>query len=274
MICPIEKKDYSRRRAAGSWGWRRGSIATPSRRGDADGVRVRLGELAAIRRRFGYRRLHFLLKREGVVVNHKKFYGIYREERLTVRRRGGRKRAPGTRTPMAIPQGRNRRWPLDFVSDTLVEGRRFRVLVIVDDFTRECLTLLVDTSLSGVRVARELDRLVALRGRPAMKVSDNGAEFTSHAMLRWSEENRVELHSTSLRASRCETRLRRGLNGRFRDERLNEALSRGPIHARHVIEDWRPDYNTERPHTSLDELSLNEFAARFRADQNRHGFWL
>lgn len=165
-----------------------------SRRGDDEGVRVRLRELAAIRRRFGYRRLHILLKREGVVVNHKKLYRIYREERLTVRKRGGRKRALGTRAPMAIPQGWNQRWSLDFVSDTLVDGRRFRVLVVVDDFTRECLTLLVDTSLSGVRVVRELDRLVALRGRPAMIVSDNGTEFTSHAMLRWSETNRVEWH--------------------------------------------------------------------------------
>lgn len=144
---------------AGSWGWRRASIAMPSG--------------AATTTAFG-----------GVVVNHKKLYRIYREERLTVRKRGGRKRAQGTRAPMALPQGRNQCSSLDFASDTLVDGRRFRGLVVVDDFTWECLTLLVDTSLSGVRVARELDRLATI-------VSDNGTEFTSHAMLRWSEENRV-----------------------------------------------------------------------------------
>ena len=217
-----------------------------SRRGDDEGVRARLRELAAIRRRFGYRRLYILLKREGVVVNHKKLYRIYREERPTVRKRGGRKRALGTRAPMAIPQGRNQRWSLDFVSDTLVDGRRFRVLVVVDDFTRECLTLLVDTSLSGVRVARELDRLVAVRGRPAMIVSDNGTEFTSHAMLRWSEENRVEWHYIAP-GKPMQNGFVESLNGRFRDECLNETLFRGLAHARNVIDEWRTDYNTERP---------------------------
>lgn len=196
MNWAIEKKGYLQRRACGLVGMAPRVYRYASRRGDDEGDRVRLRELAAIRRRFGYRRLHILLKREGVVVNHKKLYRIYREERLTVRKRGGRKRALGTRAPMAIPQGRNQRWSLDFVSDTLVDGRRFRVLVVVDDFTRECLTLLVDTSLSGVRVARELDRLVALRGRPAMIVSDNGTEFTSHAhaALVGDEPRRVALH--------------------------------------------------------------------------------
>lgn len=273
MDWAIEKKGYSQRRACGLVGMAPRVYRYASRRGDDEGVRVRLRELAAIRRRFGYRRLHILLKREGVVVNHKKLYRIYREERLTVRKRGGRKRALGTRAPMAIPQGRNQRWSLDFVSDTLVDGRRFRVLVVVDDFTRECLTLLVDTSLSGVRVARELDRLVALRGRPAMIVSDNGTEFTSHAMLRWSEENRVEWHYIAP-GKPMQNGFVESLNGRFRDECLNETLFRGLAHARHVIEEWRTDYNTERPHTSLDGLTPDEFAAQSRADQSRNRFWL
>ncbi|GAB4073139.1 hypothetical protein GCM10028812_52880 [Ancylobacter sonchi] len=129
-------------------------------------IRERLKILAGQRRRFGYRRLHILLRREGIALNHKKLFRLYREERLTVRRRGGRKRALGTRAPMTLPQGPNHRWSLDFVADPLVDGRRFRVLVIVDDFTRECLALVVDTSLSGQRVVRELDALIALRGRP------------------------------------------------------------------------------------------------------------
>ena len=141
-------------------------------------VRVRLRELASIRRRFGYRRLHILLTREGIAMNHKKLRRLYREERLQVRRRGGRKRALGTRAPMAIPQGANQRWSLDFLSDAFADGRRFRILAIVDDFTRECLALVPDTSLPGLRVVRQLNTLIASRGRPAMCVSDNGTELT------------------------------------------------------------------------------------------------
>ena len=208
MNWAIEKKSYSQRRASGLVGMAPRAYRYASRRGDDEGVRVRLRELAAIRRRFGYRRLHILLERGGVTVNHKKLYRIYREERQTVLKRGRRKRALGTRAPMAIPQGRNQRWSLDFVSDTFVDGRRFRVLVVVDDITRECLTLVADTSLSGVRIARELDRLVALRGWPAMLVSDRlgpgndpmdrfpeeGHRVHLTCRAGWSETNRVEWH--------------------------------------------------------------------------------
>src|SRR5205807_3463883 len=121
---------------------------------------------ALVRRRFGYRRLHILLTREGIVMNHKKLRRLYREERLAVRRRGGRKRALGTRAPIALPQGPNQRWSLDFLSDAFTDGRRFRILAVVDDFTRECLCLAADTSLSGRRIARELDIVIAARGRP------------------------------------------------------------------------------------------------------------
>lgn len=152
---------------------------------------ARLTDLAALRRRFGYRRLHLLLKREGFCVNHKKLYRIYKEERLTVRKRGGPKRPLGTRAPIGIAQGRNQRWSLDFVSDAFSDARRFRILAVVDDFTRECLALVTDTSLSGARVERELDAIVACRGKPAMVVSDNGTELTSNAMLRWQEERGV-----------------------------------------------------------------------------------
>ena len=273
MNWAIERKGYSQRRACGLVGMAPRVYRYASRRGDDAGVRQRLRELAAARRRFGYRRLHILLKREGVVVNHKKLFRLYREERLTVRKRGGRNRALGTRAPMAIPQGRNHCWSLDFVSDTLVDGRRFRVLVVVDDFTRECLTLLVDTSLSGTRVGRELDRLVALRGRPAMIVSDNGTEFTSHAILRWSEANCVEWHYIAP-GKPMQNGFVESLNGRFRDEWLNETLFRWIPHARHVIEDWRTDDNTERPHTSLDGRTPNEFATRSKTDQIQNRLWL
>ena len=147
-----------------------------SKRPDDSWLRQRLKELASQRRRFGYRRLHLMLRREGIMLNWKKLYRLYREERLMVRKRGGRKRALGTRAPMATPQCANRRWSIDFVSDALACSRRFRILAVVDDFSRECLALITDNSISGIRVARELDRIVEMRGRPCMIVSDNGTE--------------------------------------------------------------------------------------------------
>jgi putative transposase len=144
----------------------RTSVRDRSARPDDAAARARLRELASVRRRFGYRRLHILLAREGISMNHKRFRRLCREERLQVRRRGGRKRALGTRAPLTIPQGANQRWSLDFLSDALVDSGRFRILAIVDDFTRECLALVADTSLSGMRVARELDSLIAVRVNP------------------------------------------------------------------------------------------------------------
>jgi putative transposase len=138
----------------------------PDRSGDAV-LRDRLRALAQERRRFGYRRLHVLLRREGHVANRKRVYRLYCEERLTVRRRSGRKRALGLRAPLAPAEAPNRRWSLDFVHDQMTDGRRFRILAVVDDCTRECLALVADTSISGARVARELDGLVKRRGRPA-----------------------------------------------------------------------------------------------------------
>ena len=162
--------------------------------GDDGDLRSRLREIALERRRFGYRRLGIMLAREGIVMNHKKLLRLYREENLRVRRRRGRKRAMGTRAPMTLPQGPNQRWSLDFVSDTLVCSRRIRILAVVDDFTRENLALVVDTSLSGARVARELDAIIAVRGKPLMIVSDNGTELTSLAILRWAQDRRIEWH--------------------------------------------------------------------------------
>jgi Integrase core domain. len=188
----MEKKGYSQRRACGLVGIDPRVYRYRSSRPDDAELRGRLRELAAERRRFGYRRLHLLLKREGIAVNWKKLYRLYREERLTVRKRGGRKRAVGTRAPMAIPQGPNQRWSLDFVSDTLVDGRRFRILCVIDDFSRECLATVVDNSISGERVARELDAIAERRGQPLMVVSDNGTELTSKAMLKWQQDHGID----------------------------------------------------------------------------------
>ena len=189
----MEGHGLSQRRACRLVGIGHSTLRYQRRRASDEAVRQRLRELAAQRRRFGYRRLGWLLAREGQAMNHKKVYRLYREERLMVRRRGGRKRALGSRTPMMVPAGINQRWSLDFVSDTLADGRRFRVLCVLDDFSRECLAAVVDTSLGGARVVRELELVVNQRGWPQTIVSDNGTELTSNAVLRWAAE-RVSWH--------------------------------------------------------------------------------
>ena len=269
----IGEKGYSQRRACALIGIAPKTYRYASSRSDDRELRARLRRLAGERRRFGYRRLRILLRREGIELNHKKLFRIYREERLTVRHRGGRKRALGTRAPMALPQGPDRRWSLDFVSDVLADGRRFRVLVVVDDFTRQCLALIVDTSISGRRVARELDTIVATRKKPLIVVSDNGTELTSHAILRWQQERVVGWHYIAP-GKPVENAFVESFNGRFRDECLNEHVFRGLPMARRIIEAWRRDYNVCRPHTSLGGLVPNEFAAWSQQDHNHNGFWL
>jgi putative transposase len=171
--------EVSQRRACAVLGADRTMVRYVSRRPDDAKARERIRELASQRRRFGYRRLHWLLCREGWAMNHKKFRRLYREERLQVRRRGGRKRALGTRAPMTVPQGPNQRWSLDFLSDAFACGRRFRIFAVVDDYSRECVRLIADTSISGARVGRELDAAVFERmARPHTIVSDNGTELT------------------------------------------------------------------------------------------------
>jgi len=254
----ITEKNYSQRKACALVGSDRKSFRYASKRPDDETLRKRLRELASERRRFGYRRLGLLLDREGRHVNHKKLYRLYKEEKLTVRRRGGRKRALGTRRPMMVPDRPNRRWSLDFLADTLTCGRRFRILAVVDDFSRECLGLVVDTSLSGVRVARELDRIATYRGYSRMIVSDNGTELTSNAILKWQQERRVEWHYIAP-GKPMQNGFVESFNGRFRDECLNEHLFSHLGDARRIIEAWRTDYNVTRPHTSLGGLTPVEF---------------
>ena len=160
----MKERRHTQRRACGLVGMDPRVYRYRSTRPDDGAIRQRLRELAAERRRFGYRRLHLLLLREGMVLNRKKLYRLYKEEKLTVRRRSGRKRALGTRAPMTIPQGVNQRWSVDFASDTLSDSRRCRVFCVIDDFTRECLATIVDNSITGERVARELDNIAQRRG--------------------------------------------------------------------------------------------------------------
>ena len=189
----MARHGLSQRRACRLAGLDRSSLRYRCKRPDDAALRRRLRQLAAERRRFGYRRLGWLLAREGHAMNHERLYRLYHEEKLTVRRCGHRKRALGTRAPMILPAAINERWPLDFVADALSGGRRFRILCIVDDFSRECLATVVDTSLGGVRVVRELQRLTTERAAPRVIVSDNGTELTSGAVLRWAT-GRLDWH--------------------------------------------------------------------------------
>lgn len=184
----------SQRRACCVVGAERTSIRYRNCRPDDTDLRERLRTLAGQRRRFGYQRLHVLLRREGHSVNHKKTQRIYREEGLSVRKRKGRKKACGTRAPLLSVVMPNARWSVDFVHDQFAHGRRFRIFNVIDDVTKECLAAVVDTSISGRRVARELPTLIERRGKPGLIVSDHGTEFTSNAMLAWSEEAGVPWH--------------------------------------------------------------------------------
>lgn len=256
-LCTVH--EVSQRRACKVIGAERTSVRYRSIRPDEPAVRARLRELAGLRKRFGYRRLHILLAREGIRMNHKKLRRLYAEERLQVRRRIGRKRALGTRVPMALPQGPNQRWSLDFVADAFTDGRRFRVFTVVDDFTRECLALVADTSLSGVRVARELDAIIACRGKPCTVVSDNGTELTSMAMLRWGQEQQIEWHYIAPGKPQQNAFIE-SFNGRLRDECLNETLFTSLAHARAELANWKEDYNTIRPHSAIGYLTPTIYA--------------
>lgn len=217
-------------------------------------IRRRMREIAHERRRFGYRRIGLMLDREGIHMNHKKLRRLYKEEGLAVKRRKGRKRATGTRAPMVVPQRPGERWSLDFLSDVFGDSRRFRILAVNDDCTRENLALVADTSLSGVRVARELDRLIRLYGKPGTIVSDNGTELTSRAILEWQSDTNVTWHYIQP-GKPTQNAFIESFNGRLRDEFLNEEVFKSLADARLKLNRWRYDYNNIRPHSALNGRS-------------------
>lgn len=240
----------SERRACAVLAVDRKMIRYRSRRPSDTALRTRLRDLALERRRFGYRRLFILLRREGELSSLNRIHRLYKEEGLAVRRRKSRRKAIGTRAPILVAAKPNARWSLDFVHDQMANGRRFRILNIVDDVTRECLAAIPDTSISGHRVARELTLLIVKRGKPEMIVSDNGTEFTSNAILTWSQDRRIEWHYIAP-GKPMQNGYAESFNGRMRDELLNERLFISLAHARVAIANWVHDYNTVRPHSSL-----------------------
>jgi transposase InsO family protein len=260
MVRPAAKREavvhlrnalqMSERRACTLVAADRKMIRYRSKRPPETELRARLRDLANRRRRFGYRRLFILLREQGEPSGVNRIYRLYREEGLTVRKRKARRRAVGTRTPILVEAKVNARWSLDFVHDQFALGRRFRILNIVDDVTRECLAAIPDTSISGKRVARELTALMNARGKPGMIVSDNGTEFTSNAILAWAKDHQVEWHYITP-GRPMQNGYIESFNGRMRDELLNESLFIDLDQARQLISDWAADYNTARPHSSL-----------------------
>jgi putative transposase len=234
-------------------------------------LRGRLRELANERRRFGYRRLFILLRREREPSGVNRIHRIYREEGLSVRKRRARRKAVGTHAPILVEAKANARWSLDFVHDQFANGRRFGILNIVDDVTKECLGAIPDTSISGRRVARELTVHVERRGAPGMIVSDNGTEFTCNAMLVWCREMNLDWHFIAP-GKPMQNRFVESFNGRMRDELLNERLFFSLDDARRQISAWIADYNHQRPHSSLGYLTPAAFAANLSAtaDQLRN----
>jgi putative transposase len=222
-------------------------------------LRERICELAGEKRRYGYRRIHILLRREGWKVNRKRTYRLYREAGLAVRRRKRKRIGLFERKPLPKPSAVNRSWSMDFIADGLVDGRKLRCLAIVDDYSRECLALEVDTSINGRRVAAVLERLGDLRGLPLSITVDHGPEFEGQVLDAWAYEHKVQLNF--IRPGKpIENAYIESFNGRFRDECLNEHWFLTMAHARRVIEQWRIEYNTERPHSSLGDLTPEQFA--------------
>jgi putative transposase len=260
------------RRACGLASLSRSTVRYRPRRSGDQELRERLRELAGERRRFGYRRLHVMLRREGHEVNHKRVYRLYREEGLTVRKRRRKRVSRADRVPLAAPAGPNQVWTSDFVHDALSWGRKIRMLTVEDAFTREALAIEVDTSLSGVRVVRVLDRLTEERGAiPDVIVLDNGPELTSRALDQWAYQRGVRLHFIDPGKPQ-QNGFIESFNGKLRDECLNEHWFLSLADARRIIEDWRMDYNQNRPHSSLGNLTPAEYLAEYTKRLETAGF--
>jgi putative transposase len=258
----VESLGLSIRRACRVVGMCRATWNYRSRRnGNDEALRARLRELAEQRRRFGCPRLHVMLKREGLVINHKRTERLYREERLSLRLKRRRKRAALIRVKLPAAERPNQRWSMDFASDSLCTGRKFRVLVIVDDYTKESPAIEVDTSIPGARVVRVLDKLAEMRGLPEVITVDNGPEFAGKAMDEWAYRHGVKLNF--IRPGKpIENAYAESFIGRLRDECLNQNWFTTMNEARYFIEEWRIDYNGVRPHSSLGNLSPEEFIAK------------
>lgn len=227
---------------------------------DEQPLREQIREIAHRHRRYGYRRVHVLLRREGRSINHKRVYRIYREEKLQVRRRKRKRLACLRGTPMELPERINQQWVLDFMQDAVCDGRRIRLLTVLDPFSRECLAIEVDSSIGGVRVGRVLQQLIEERGKPELLLTDNGPEFRSRSMDEWAYRRGIRQEFIDPGKPAQNGHLE-SFNGRFRDECLNENWFISLADARTTVEEWRRHYNQNRPHSALGYKTPAEFAA-------------
>ena len=251
--------ELSEKRACGLIGITRWIHRYQSRRDDQADLRLRLRELAGSRVRYGYRRLTVLLRREGRRVNAKRIYRLYRQEGLQIRTKPRAQRAGQARVPLRGAVRPNQRWSMDFVSDRFADGRWFRILTVVDQYTRECLCIHADRPQTGEKVVEQMQLLSALRGKPESITTDNGSEFVGKAMERWSYQSGVKLDF--IRPGKpVENGYIESFNGRLRDECLNGEVFFNLADAREKLERWRNDYNLNRPHSALDDRTPQEFA--------------
>ena len=260
------KTGISQRRACSLVGLSRSVLSYRSEKRESDGaLQDRLRELAAERKRFGYRRLHVLLRREGHVVNHKKVYRLYREADLSVRRRKRRRGIAVARQPLKLPSRPNQVWSMDFVMDALANGRRLKIMTVVDDFTKEAVMIEPAHSLTGDDVTELLDRVAQFRGYPQAVRTDQGPEFTCRSFDQWAYRRGV-LPLLIQPGKPAQNAYIESFNGRLRDECLNEHWFRDLQQARDIVAAWRRDYNEQRPHSALGYLT----PAKFAADQRQH----
>jgi putative transposase len=260
----VQEHQLSERRACLLVGLSRDSYRHPPVVDDATReLAGRIVEIAHVRRRFGYRRIHDLLRLEFPVVNHKRVYRLYSVANLAVRKRKKARRPPQERVPLQLATTVNAVWSMDFVSDSLANGRRLKCLTVADDFSHECVDITVDHGISGEYVTRLLDRAAVFRGYPAAVRTDNGPEFTSRAFIAWTIKHRVR-HLLIQPGKPMQNGYIESFNGKFRDECLNEHWFQTLSQARAVIADWRRDYNEVRPHGTIGRIPPAEFAARHR----------
>ena len=273
----VEEHQLSERRACSLVGLSRDSYRNPPQ---PDQLTRDLGErivdIAHVRRRFGYRRIHDLLRQEFPGVNHKRVYRLYKNANLAVRRRKKVKRPPNERLPLQIARKVNDVWSMDFVSDSLSNSRRIKCLTVADDFSHECVDIAVDFGISGQYVTRLLDQAAIFRGYPIAVRTDNGPEFTSRAFLAWTTLHGIR-HILIQPGRPMQNGYIESFNGKFRDECLNEQWFQSLPQARDCIAEWRKDYNEVRPHSSLGRIPPAQFAQQqriqiFATDSNNNQF--
>ena len=256
----IEQFQLSERRACRLVGLSRDSFRNPPMASEqTQALRCRIVDIAHQRRRFGYRRVHDLLRRDFPGVNHKRVYRLYREANLAVRKRKKSKRPLNERVPLQLAKAVNEVWSMDFVSDSLSNGRRLKYLTVADDFSHECVDIAVDFGIAGEYVTRLLDRAAVFRGYPDMVRTDNGPEFTSRVFMAWAQTHGIR-HILIQPGRPMQNGYIESFNGKFRDEHLNESWFETLQQARNAVSIWKQDYNQVRPHSSVGRIPPAEFA--------------